>query len=291
MNESLILQLLVNGAVNGCVYALIGLSFGVIYTTTRTFHLAHATAYTLAAYIAVVGAGAGWPIPLTIAAAILGAIAFGAAVELGVYAPMRKRAAGDFTMFLASLGISIVIANLLLIKFGSRSLVGWQPTVRTVDFGGITVTSTQLVQASCAALTVVVTSLVLYRTQFGKALAAVSVNGTLAQAVGISRHRMYLAAFGIGSALIALASLLFMTSGAATPSMGLAPILLSMIAVFLGGPRVMIGGAFGGFVLGLLSSLASLWFSGDVGPIVVFAILYVSVIARPQGLVSGWFRS
>jgi branched-chain amino acid transport system permease protein len=66
--------------------------------------------------------------------------------------------------------------------------------------------------------------------------------------------------------------------------MGLSPILIGFIAVFLGGTDNVPGAALGGFVLGLATSLSGIWLPGDFASVVVFGILFVVLIFRPQGL-------
>ena len=92
IDAQLVAQLLVSGIVLGSRYALIAVSFGIIYSTTQIFHLAHAGTYTIAAYAAIVvanmlGAPSGWHCWSGLPAAVL----FGAVMELGMYRPMRRR--------------------------------------------------------------------------------------------------------------------------------------------------------------------------------------------------------
>jgi branched-chain amino acid transport system permease protein len=106
----------------------------------------------------------------------------------------------------------------------------------------------------------------------------------MAAAVGISPNRIYLVVFAIGSLLVGVAALFFAMGGVAFPQMGLQPILIGFIAVFLGGIGSTVGAALGGVLLGLAASLTGLFVSSRFSLAVVFGILFVVLIIRPQGL-------
>lgn len=281
----LVLQLLVSGIVLGSRYALVAVSFGVIYSTTQVFHLAHAATYAVAAYATIWAATAiGLPLPLALLTGVLVAVLFGAATELGMYRVMRRRAATKLAMFLASLGLSIVASSLLQILFGPQNLSLARVPNRTFFLGGVTFTSLNLAEVVLGWGGVALLLLFLRRTQNGRAVNAVRINPQVAMAVGVSVDRIYLLVIVIGSAMVALSSLLFLMGNVAFPTMGLAPILIGFIAVFLGGTDSIPGAAVGGMALGLATSLSGIWLAGDFASVVVFGLLFVVLVFRPQGL-------
>ena len=142
IDAQLVLQLLVSGIVLGSRYALIAVSFGIIYSTTQIFHLAHAGTYTIAAYTAIVVANMlGGPLWLALLVGLLVAVLFGALMELGMYRPMRRRNATKLAMFLASLGLSIVVSSLMQIIFGPQNLSLQRVPNATYFLGNVTITS------------------------------------------------------------------------------------------------------------------------------------------------------
>ena len=103
----LVEQLLVTGLISGSAYALLGVSFGIVYSTTRIFHLANAAVYTFAAYGAALTVKY-WGIPL-VPALVIGlavGVVSGAVIELVAYRPMRARGGTLLTVFLMSLGLT-----------------------------------------------------------------------------------------------------------------------------------------------------------------------------------------
>ncbi|WP_291038453.1 branched-chain amino acid ABC transporter permease [Herbiconiux sp.] len=283
-SPSLVLQLVVSGVVLGSFYALLGMSVSVIYSTTKVFHFAHAFVYTAAAYVALGTASVlGLPIVLAIVIGLIAAVVLGVTIELVVYRSMRRSGASSLGIFLASLGISIAGPNLIQIIFGpdGRNLPVGNPTLYTV--GTVTFTTWDIV-------TVVVSwvliggVLAMRRSRWGLASIAVSANRELSAAVGISPQKIYVYAFAVGSLLIGSAAILFTLNQAATPNMGLQPVLFGFIATFLAGVGNQKTAPLAGFVLGMVVSLSGIWLSQTFQTAVIFGLLFVALIVRPQGI-------
>jgi branched-chain amino acid transport system permease protein len=278
-------QLLVSGVVIGSSYALVAVSFGIIYSTTRVFHFAHSVVYAGTAYAAVVATdNLGLPLLPAAIVGLLVAVVLGLLIETVFYRPMRKAGATLLGIFLVSLGITIAAPNLLQIIFGpvNKPLPGFN--VHTHSLGSVTYTNLDMLTVALAWALISILIVFQQRTKFGRAITAVRTNREMAAAVGISPGSIYLLVFGVGSLLVGIASLLFTVNGVASPQMGLEPVLTGFIAVFLGGIGSTGGAALGGLVLGLASNLSGLWLSSDFSPAVVFSILFVFLIVRPQGL-------
>lgn len=285
MNLELLAQLTVSGLVVGMTYALLGVSFGIIYATTRIFHLAHAVPYAGAPYAAIwafdhLGLG----LLLSCLVGLLVGTALGLLIELLAYRPMVRRDATLLTIFLVSLGISVAFPNLLQIAFGpaNQSLPGFQN--QTYEIGLVTVTRHDLLTVLVAILLITTVVLFVSRTRFGRSITAMRTNPAMAAAVGIDRKSVYLLVFGLGSLLVSSAGLLFTLRGVATPTMGLEPVLIAFIAAFLGGIGSLTGAALGGLLLGLVSSWSALFLEVDYGPVVVFGAMFLVLLVRPQGL-------
>jgi branched-chain amino acid transport system permease protein len=281
-------QLLVSGIINGSVYALIGVSFGIIYSTTRIFHLAHAAVYAVAAYMAVVGVDdLGLPLAVAVPFGIVCGAALGLAIEafpvLG-YRALRKSGASLLGLFLVSLGVATATPNLLQIIFGpgNRPLKGFDQATHAIDKANFT--NLDIIRTAIAWALIVALYLFLKRTKYGRAITAVRTNPTMATAVGISPSRIYMLVFAIGSALVGVASTFFAMGNVASPQMGLTPVLIGFIAVFFGGIGSTAGAALGGFAVGMIGNLSGLWLSSNYQLAIVFSVLFIILIVRPQGL-------
>lgn len=285
MDLNLLAQLTVSGVVVGSTYALLGVSFGVIYATTRIFHLAHAVAYAGAAYAAVWSAdhfGFGfWP---AVTVGLVVAVLLGLGIEVLFYHPMRKRNATLLTIFLVSLGISVAFPNLLQLVFGPENQTLPRPLNPTYGVGPVTISRHDIVSVALSWLLVAAVATFIARTRFGRSITAMRTNPVMAEAVGIDSRRVYSMVFVLGSLLVGVAGLLFTAKGVATPTMGLQPTLIGFIAAFLGGIGSQWGAALGGLALGLISSWSALYLQVDYGPVVVFGAMFLVLLIRPQGL-------
>jgi len=112
-------QVLVNIFINCAFYTIITLSFYIIYNTTRFFHFAHAVIFTSGAYFTfLVIQIMGWSFYIAIPAAIIAACLIGCLIEWFIYNPLRKKKSSAIVLLLASLGIYIVLQNLISLFFG-----------------------------------------------------------------------------------------------------------------------------------------------------------------------------
>src|SRR5919197_593836 len=113
-----VVQLIASGLVVGSLYALLGVSWGLIYGVTGAFHFAHGLTFTLAAYVAIIlRVGLRFPLVAAAAGAVLASAVFGCAVEDLVYRPIRRESRGQLSIFLESMGIMVLGEALLQIAF------------------------------------------------------------------------------------------------------------------------------------------------------------------------------
>ncbi|GAH39789.1 unnamed protein product, partial [marine sediment metagenome] len=112
-------QLLTNAIIAGSLYALAGISWGIIYGTTRVFHYAHMLIFTAGGYAAWLAVSkAQLPLPIGFVAGVLAAVIVGCGIERGLYRPLRSKGATQIVIFLASLGTATVGAALVLLFWG-----------------------------------------------------------------------------------------------------------------------------------------------------------------------------
>jgi branched-chain amino acid transport system permease protein len=124
----------------------------------------------------------------------------------------------------------------------------------------------------------------LKKSMYGRAITAVRSNAQMAMSVGISVNKIYLLVFGIGSCLAGLAAILYSLNAVAVPNMGISVILTGFVTVFFGGTNSIPGAALGGMIIGLVTSYSSLFVTADFAPVIVFGLLYVVLILKPNGL-------
>jgi branched-chain amino acid transport system permease protein len=279
-------QLALDGLLVGSFYAMLAVSFGIIFATTRTFHFAHALTFTVGAYAGVLGAELGLPFWAAVVVGGLVAAGFGVATDLVVYRPLRRRGASALNVFLASLGLLIAGQAVVQYLFGpnSRPLPG--APGGGLQVGPIATGWLQILIAVLGWCAVLAVAAFLRFTKYGLAVRGVESNAVLADAFGVSRLLIFELVFGIGSLLAGVGGVLYAARDTATPTMGVEPLLAGFIAVFIGGIGSIPGAAVGGLVLGLATSLGAIVLPGYLTGIVAFLILFAVLVVRPRGLLA-----
>ena len=278
-------QLLVNGIITGSLYAVAGVSWGIIYRTTRIFHFSHQLVFAVAGYVAALTT-LFFPFYFGFFAAVGAAVVLGSAIEILLYRNLRRLQASQTTTFLASMGLATagIALILLFLRSNPRALNGMPNIMLTLGPTNFTAVDIVLVVASWAMIGALL--FLLARSRYGKAIRAVGSNLEMAKNLGLNPEKIYLLVFAMGSALFGAAAFLYTARNCAFPTMGLLPFFMSFTAVFLGGISNIAGHALAGLVLGLAETLGMIVLPGEYRIIIVFLILFVVIIIRPEGLLS-----
>lgn len=281
-------QQIVNGLSLGSLYALVAIGFSMIYGILRLINFAHGDLVMVGAFstLAMVVAGVPWPL-IVLFVLIVGALG-GMAIEAVVFRSMRG--APQVTGFIATLAVSVVIQNagLMILSGQPRNFLFPAVMRQRISILGVSASVTDLAIIGLTLVLIALLLLIVYRTRLGIAMRATAENLTAARLMGISVNRTILAAFALGSALAAIAGLLWGGKfGQIDPLMGFVPGLKAFVASVIGGVGSIGGAMVGGYVLGL----AEVLFVGLLPPdyagyrdAFVFTFLIVLLLVRPSGL-------
>jgi branched-chain amino acid transport system permease protein len=284
----LVLQLLVNGLVNGSHYALLGLSFGLIFGTTRITHFAYGPLYALSAYACWwAAAKLGLPLAAAVAVGIAAGALAGVLSYVLLYRPFERAGSPPLVILIASLGLFILLENAIGIVFGTDTKVVPAPPATLFLVGPAVLTSVQLAQVG--ALVVIGLGLWLYlsRARFGRAVLAQTDNPEMATIVGIDTPRVSVLVFALGSAIAAVPACLILVKDGATAHMGFAAVFMGFVAVVVGGIGSLRGAVAGGYALGLVESLGLWKIPSEWQSTIAFVVLFMVLLFRPQGLFAG----
>jgi len=282
---NLALQLLFQGLGSGAVYAIVGLSFGLIFNTTRVFHFAHGAVLTLGAYTILLGVEQlGLPLPLAMLGAAGVAAMAGAACEILLYRPLRRRGAPPLLWFLASFALLVVLQNLLLIGFGGVPLSLSTGAMRRIPLGPVTVSELVLWKVAAGVMATLLAAWLLFATRLGQELRAIVSNPEMARIAGIDLDRRYIHAYAIGSALTVPVGAIALFDQGVSPDLGEQLLLVATVSVFAGGIGSYLGGALGGLVLGLVGALAIYWTNASFQMTIALAAMTTFLLLRPSGL-------
>jgi branched-chain amino acid transport system permease protein len=281
----LALQLLVNGLVTGCALGVVAISFGLIYATTKLFHVAHAGVYTLAGYLAWSLVRRGVPELPALLIVMAAAALVGAAIQYFLYGALERRRATHLVVLIASLGMLAVMQNTIAAVYTPNILqfpLPWGS--RMASFAGVRLTWTQMLTVVVSLGAFGATMWFSHRTILGKQIRAVASNPFLAEITRLRPQRVYVTVMAIGSAVVALPGVLVPLDLGLQPYGGITPLLTATIAMIAGG----IGSIGGSFVLAVgiavLQNLSLLVMPGEWSIGVTFGIFVIFMLFRPTGL-------
>lgn len=281
----LVLQLLATGLVVGSIYALCALGWGLIYGTTLHFHVAHGAVFTLAAYYAWVGQKLlGLPLIAAVVLAIVGAALSGLLIDLLLYQQLERRGAIRTTVFISSLGLLIVVENILAIVFTPDPLrMDIGILHNAVQLGPVFLTWLHILAVALAIVGYLALMAFLKRSRMGQAIRAVSSSPEMARTVGIDLGRIHLLTYAIGSAIAAPAGIIVAMDVGAEPYRGTAYVLLASVGVILGGIGSIPGAMVGAVFLGLLENLGIWQIPSEWQSAISFGVFLIFIVVKPRG--------
>jgi branched-chain amino acid transport system permease protein len=281
----LLLQLFANGVINGSHYALLGLGFGLIFATTRIVHFAYGPIFTLAAYVTWYAASPlGLPLIVAALAGIVAAVLVGVASYRWLYRPFEERGSAPLVPLIASLGLFIVLENLIGIVFGTGVRVIQDLQYGIYFLGPVFFTGIHVAQVLSLIVLGSALGLFLRFTSYGKAVLAMTDNPEMASIIGIDTARMSMLVFAIGSALSAVPAVLILAKNGASLDMGFVAVFMAFVVVIVGGIGSMQGAVIGGFALGMVEGLGMWRIPTEWQSSIAFVVLLLVVLLRPQGL-------
>jgi branched-chain amino acid transport system permease protein len=286
---STIPQQLLNGLTLGSVYALIALGYTLIFGVMRTIFFAQGDLCMVGALGALAMLRWVHPhgiliLPVAIAGALIASVLAGLAAERFAMRPLRS--APRTKQLIASLGVSMILQNMVLLWVSSGNLI-FPAVVPAVSWtvGAVTVTSESLMIVVGALVLMIGLELFVNRTRLGLHLQAVAESQETAELDGIRIDRTMALTFLVGSVFAAVAGVMLGSYyGVAKYDMGFVPGIKGFTAAILGGFGQPRGAVIGGIILGLSESFVAGFISSTYKDLLAFAILVLVLIVRPRGL-------
>ncbi len=296
------LQQVINGLVQGSMYALIALGYTMVYGIINLINFAHGevlmvaalTSWSIIALMQDATPGLpGWLmllISLVIASAVAASLNF--AIEKIAYRPLRN--SPKLAPLITAIGVSILLQTLAMII--------WKPNYKPfptllsttpIQVGGAVISSTQIMILGVTAVSLAALMWLANATKLGRAMRATSENPRVAALMGVKPDMVISATFIIGAILAAIAGVMFASNyGTVHHSMGFLPGLKAFTAAVFGGIGNLTGAVVGGILLGLIESIGSGYIGiltgGVLGShyadIFAFIVLIIVLTLRPSGL-------
>jgi branched-chain amino acid transport system permease protein len=296
----ILLQQIINGLVQGSVYALVALGYTMVYGILGLINFAHGEVVMIGAMVALAAIQmllvAAFSPVLVLLLSVLIAVAvcmvLGYGIERIAYRPLRH--APRLAPLITAIGVSIVLQHVAMIIWG-REYFSFPPLLPNAshNIGGAIINEVQIIIVVIAIVMMVALMLLVHRTRLGRAMRAVAENPTAASLMGVNINRVISSTFMLGSALAAIAGIMVSANyGVVHYYMGFLLGLKAFTAAVLGGIGNLRGAMLGGVLLGLIESLGA----GYIGPLtggllgshyqdaLAFFVLIAVLIFKPSGL-------
>ncbi|MGH7266777.1 MAG: branched-chain amino acid ABC transporter permease [Candidatus Rokuibacteriota bacterium] len=293
-------QQLVFGLALGTVYGLVALGYTLVYGILFMINFAHGEIFMIGAYLGwwvlasllgaqVSGLHPVWVLPLMLLVAMVGAGLLGMGLERFAYRPLYLRGATRLGPLISAVGASIFLQNAVMLTQGARMKVYMTsllfPRTWRVQVAGVSISALLIVMAGLAALLMWGLHLLVQRTTLGRAIRAVAEDREMAAIMGVNIRRVIALTFFLGSALGGAGGVLVgLYYTQIDFFMGYSAGLKAFTAAVLGGIGNIRGAMLGGLILGVVESLAVTFMNPAYRDVVAFAILILTLVVRPTGL-------
>jgi branched-chain amino acid transport system permease protein len=284
LSPVILVPAVLNGLMAGAIYALIALGLTLIYGVLHIINFAHG-ALLSAAMFAAFFAYKLFGLDPYVAAIILAPAFFavGYALQRFVIGPAAH--GDDRNILLVTLGLAVVIENVLLYAFRADTRTVNLPYAFNVIEVGTAFLAVPRVVAFVTVMAVALALWLIMRlTDTGKAIRAVAKEKLGAELSGIDVAHIYAVTFGLGTACLAIAACLLIPTYYVNPHVGNAFVLIAFTIVVLGGMGSVTGALIGGLFVGVVESLSGLYLGESLGQIGIFVMFILVLLFRPNGL-------
>lgn len=282
---NIFLQQIINGLSVGSIYAVIALGYTMVYGIIRLINFAHGEIMMMGAYFAFITVFAtGMPFYMVLIVSMVLAAVLGVTIESLAYKPLRK--APRISALITAIGMSLFLQNLALVIFRADPKI--MPAIipkRPIMIGPLQIGTVTITTIALSLFFMVLLDFFVKKTKPGKSMRAVSEDKEASILMGINVNKTISITFAIGSALGALGGVLYSVAYTQVfPTMGVMPGLKAFVAAVFGGIGLIPGAMLGGFVIGMIETIAKAYISSQWSDAIVFGILIIVLLIKPTGI-------
>jgi branched-chain amino acid transport system permease protein len=275
---------IVNGLAIGVAVVLMALGLTIIFGLLDVINMAHGEFYAIGAYVAVALLGAGltfwWALALTpLLMALIGYVTERSLIQRVFHSKDRH----TLTLLL-TFGIGIVLEDILKLVFGANPLRVEAPISGATEMLGLFFPNYRLFVMGLGASIIIAVWVLVFRTSLGARVRAAAFDRQMTASLGVPVNRVYAATFAFGVALAGVSGVLLAPIYSVFPTMGRDFVLIAFSVVIIGGMGSIKGAVIAGLLLTQIQSISSLFISPVWGDPLLFGIMVLVLMWRPQGL-------
>ena len=275
---------IVNGLAIGVAVILMALGLTIIFGLLDVINMAHGEFYALGAYVGVSLLAAGLNFWLTLVLVPLLMLPLGYAAQRLLIQRVFHHKDRHILTLLLTFGLAIVLEDVFRLAYGAMTLKPEAPISGGTELLGVFFPSYRLLMMIVGTAIIVAVWLVVFRTNLGAMVRAAAFDRHMASSLGVPVTQVYAATFAFGVALAGLSGVLLAPIYSVFPTMGKDFILMAFTVVIVGGMGSIKGAVVAGLILTQIQSLASLYMSPVWTDPLVFGIMVLVLMVRPQGL-------
>jgi branched-chain amino acid transport system permease protein len=280
-----LISLFVTGLSTGAVYGLMAIGLTLIFGVMRVINFAHGTFIVLAMYfvIALYQHGIDPYVSVFIVAPVM--FVLGVVTYQLALAPLVNRGSSHTSQAVATLGVGLIIVNLILVwEGGEGRVIRTAYSTSTLVVGDVVVSVPRLIAFGASLLIAFGCFVLLRRTWLGLGIRATAQDQQAAELSGVSTKRANLIVFGLGTALAGVSGALMIPFFAVSPNVDITLALTAYVVVILGGLGSISGAVVGGLLIGVIESFTAFYADPQLKEVAYLLVFVAVLILRPSGL-------
>ena len=285
-----LIQILINGISSGLTTAILATAFALVYIPTKIFFIALGCLFIVSPHIVWFLDGLGLNIYLSISIAMMVTIVLSVSFELFNHRQLEKSGATVATHLISSLGIYIVVTQVIVLLWGNQPKSIQDGTKTIFYYLNLSIDSSQILSFIISITVIGFFHIWLKFTNTGLHFRGIANNPVEMGLKGYNVYWFRIIAFGSAGLLASVASLLTAYDSGFEPHHGMDHLLFAIVAVIIGGQESFWGPVFGGIMLGIFRSAVVWNLSGHWEEAIVFFLLVVFLIFRPKGIIQHKYR-
>lgn len=275
---------MITGLALGVAVVLVALGLTIIFGLLDVINMAHGEFYAVGAYLALALGASGISFWLLLLIVPLLMLPLGYIVERGLIQRVFNLPDRHVTTLLLTFGLGLVIEEVLKIVFGSNTQRPPTPIAGAIEVMGVLLPSYRLFLILIGFAIVAAVAIVINKTSLGAMVRAAAFDRNMAASLGVPVKKVFAVTFALGVALAGLAGVLLAPIYSVFPTMGRDFIFLAFTVVIVGGMGSIAGAVVAGLFLTQVQAISSLIVSPVWSDPILFSIMVLMLVIRPQGL-------